>query len=363
MVDKAVDMQTAKPGVEFSRMISVRAGAEEVRRFILEHVADHPNDIAKEVATRFDMTRQAASKHLQKLVDEGLLSESGNTRARSYVLTQLEWYQEYPITPDLAEDVIWTRDISRELGKQAENALDIWHFGFTEMFNNAIDHSGGTEILVGVTRTAVSTEMVVGDNGVGIFKKIQKALNLLDETHAVLELSKGKLTTDPQRHSGEGIFFTSRMFDAFDIISGDVSLLHRSSKAEDWIMEEKHDGLGTAVWMNLDNKTTRTRSRIYEQYSADGDLGFTKTVVPVKLAQYGTDQLISRSQAKRLLARIDRFKKVVLDFTEVPTIGQAFADEIFRVFANQHPAIQLFPIRTSPDVKKMIERVKASNTT
>ena len=58
----------------------------------------------------------------------------------------------------------------------------------------------------------------------GIFKKIQKALDLLDERHAILELAKGKLTTDPKHHTGEGIFFTSRMFDEFTILSGGVLL-------------------------------------------------------------------------------------------------------------------------------------------
>jgi hypothetical protein len=46
-------------------------------------------------------------------------------------------------------------------------------------------------------------------NGVGIFKKIQNALGLEDERHAVLELSRGKLTADPARHTGEGIFFVA----------------------------------------------------------------------------------------------------------------------------------------------------------
>ena len=53
---------------------------------------------------------------------------------------------------------------------------------------------------------------MIDDDGEGIFKKIKNALNLLDEKQAVLELAKGKLTTDPSRHTGEGIFFTSRAF-------------------------------------------------------------------------------------------------------------------------------------------------------
>jgi hypothetical protein len=137
-------------------------------------------------------------------------------------------------------------------------------------------------------------------NGGGIFKKIQNALNLLDERHALLELSKGKLTTDPKRHTGEGIFFTSRMFDSYDIVSGEVYFSHEFGKPEDWIFERDKLSDGTAVWMKLHNHTARKIKKIFDQFTSGEDYGFNKTVVPVKLAQYGNDKLISRSQAKRL---------------------------------------------------------------
>src|SRR6202012_1695126 len=102
------------------------------------------------------------------------------------------------------------------------------------------------------------TEMVISDNGIGIFKKIQTELGLLDERHAILELSKGKLTTDPSRHTGEGIFFTSRMFDSFDILSGGVSFAHAQGDANDWIRDNPRYHHGSTVWMELRNHTART---------------------------------------------------------------------------------------------------------
>ncbi len=345
-------------------MTRVRARGEAVRRFILENVEKHPADICKKTAEHFNITRQAVNKHLQRLTAEHALSESGNTRNRSYRLSALsEWRNDYPITPGLAEDVVWTKDILPVIGEQPENVLDIWRYCFTEMFNNAIDHSGGATIHVHILRTAVDTEMSIADDGVGIFKKIQEALGLLDERHAILELSKGKLTTDPDKHTGEGIFFASRMVDSFDILSGGVFLSHTFGKEEDWIMERERFKNGTTVYLKLSNHTSRTLKKIYDQYAPEsGDYGFNKTVVPVKLAQYGNDKLVSRSQAKRLLARVELFKVVMLDFTNVPTIGQAFADEIFRVFANEHPGIELVPVRANSEVKRMIERAKSGGT-
>jgi hypothetical protein len=74
------------------------------------------------------------------------------------------------------------------------------------------------------------------------------------------------------------------------------------------------------------------------------------------LAIYDNEKLISRSQAKRLLARIDRFKNIIFDFEEVSSIGQGFADEIFRVYANKNPNLQLMPVNMNDSVEKMVKR-------
>ena len=127
---------------------------------------------------------------------------------------------------------------------------------------------------------------------------------------------------------------------------------------EDWILERPESTDGTTVFMKLSNHSARTDKQVFDQYSSGDDYGFTKTVVPVRLAQYGDDRLISRSQAKRLLARIDRFRSVLFDFKAVEIIGQSFADEIFRVFAQGHPDIEIIPINATPQVQQMINAAK-----
>ncbi|MEO0350594.1 MAG: DUF4325 domain-containing protein, partial [Cyanobacteria bacterium P01_A01_bin.15] len=272
--------------------------------------------------------------------------------------------QTYELSQNLQEDIVWIRDVAPHLASLPTNVLDIWNYGFTEIFNNAIDHSGGQKILIELTKNPKGAEIVIADDGEGIFQKIQRSLNLLDERHAVLELSKGKLTTDPINHSGQGIFFSSRLFDSFIILSGNVFFSHHYEKAEDWIMERTVPKEGTFVSMRLRNNTARTCKKIFDQYSAplEEDYGFIKTVVPVRLVQYGNEFLVSRSQAKRLLARVDRFKVVVLDFDKIDAIGQAFSDEVFRVFHNRNPEIQLYAINAKDEVKKMILRAGGSVT-
>jgi len=341
-------------------MTRARTRGEEIRHFILQNVEHNPGGVSKLTAEKFKISRQAVNKHLQKLRAEHALTEAGKTRNRTYRLSPLvEWRKQYQISPEVAEDVVWTNDIAPTIGEMPENVLDIWRYGFTEMFNNAIDHSGGTSITVYISKTAATTEMLINDNGVGIFKKIQTALNLLDERHSVLELAKGKLTTDPEKHTGEGIFFASRMVDSFDILSGGVFFTHKFDDSEDWIMEREKFAGGTTVWMKLDNHTARTEKKIFDRYSSGDDYGFNKTVVPVKLAQYGSDKLVSRSQAKRVLVRVELFKTVIFNFEGVETIGQAFADEIFRVFPLQHPEIEIHSSNANSAVKRMIARAKS----
>jgi hypothetical protein len=336
---------------------AIRGRGEDIRTFIVAHVARYPGDIVRRTADKFDCSRQAVHRHIQRLVEEGALLESGKTRSRTYALAQLSaWTQTYAVSADGDEGDIWLRDVRAQLEPLATNVLGIWQYGFTEMFNNALDHAEASSISVSVAKTAASSVVTIRDDGVGIFRKIQAALGLLDERHAVLELAKGKFTTDPQRHSGEGIFFSSRMFDHFSICSGSVWFSHQAKAPEDWILETDESG-GTSVRMELGNHTARSVSKVFKQFTSGDDFGFTKTVVPVRLAQYGDDNLVSRSQAKRLIVRFEKFRTVVLDFKGVVLIGQAFADEVFRVFPLAHPEVELMSLNANKEVGQMIAHV------
>lgn len=343
-------------------MTRVRARGEAVRRFIIDNVDKHPKHISRVTAQKFDISRQAVNLHLRRLVDDGALTADGTTSNRSYALAPLlSWSETYLIGDGLAEDRVWFQDVAPNLGSMPQNVSDIWHYAFTEMFNNALEHSEGAAVTVDMTKTAASTELTICDDGVGIFRKIQAALGLEDERHSVLELAKGKFTTDPAHHSGEGIFFSSRMFDEFVILSGEVFFSHEFPSVEDWILERDRCITGTLVAMTLSNHTARTTRKVFDRFTAgDDDYGFTKTVVPVNLARYGDDNLVSRSQARRLLARVDRFKTVVLDFQGIDTIGQAFADEVFRVFPGRHPEVDVVEIHARSAVKRMISRARSA---
>ena len=240
-----------------------------------------------------------------------------------------------------------------------ENILTIWQYGFTEMLNNAIDHSGATQITVGIQRTALHTTMYVSDDGEGVFLKLQRVFQLYDPRESILELSKGKLTTDPANHSGEGIFFTSKSMDSFAISSGDLVFKHDVGN-DDILLEKSHFGSGTLVLMRLSNHSNRVLREVYDEFTSADHYDFSKTIVPVRLAKYENEGLVSRSRGKRLTLRFERFKIVILDFEGVNEIGQAFADEVFRVFQNIHPDLIMTPINMTEYVEKMVRRAAVS---
>ena len=335
-----------------------RNQTKRIRSFILDQVSRNPRDVARITAEHFGITRQAVNRHLSELLKGGVLEAEGQTRNRSYKIKPVaEECFVFKITPDLAEDRVWRECFGPLVSSLQKNVVEICHYGFTEMFNNVLDHSNGKQVTTKIAVTPPWVKMFVTDNGVGIFEKIKNELGFEDERHTVLELTKGKLTTGPEHHTGEGIFFTTRMFDRFSILSGHLFFDHHELD-NDWFMEPAEEFKGTRVEMLISAKATRTTTAVFDRYtSGPNDFAFTKTHVAVNLLRYGKESLLSRSQAKRLLARLERFEEVRLDFKGVEMIGQAFADEIFRVFQKQNPRIKLAPVNTNDQVDRMIQRV------
>lgn len=98
---------------------------------------------------------------------------------------------------------------------------------------------------------------------------------------------------------------------------------------------------------------------VFDRFASDDQaFGFSKTHVPLSLATYSDEDLVFRSQARRLLARLRDFNEVLLDFDGVEMIGQAFADEIFRVYDRNHPKVDVIAININEQVEKKILRVQ-----
>jgi anti-sigma regulatory factor (Ser/Thr protein kinase) len=329
---------------------------EILKRFIIENVKEHPHDIVAITAGTFGISRQGVHVYIKKLIDENILISEGKTNGIKYELKEEEYDFAIEINENASEDEVWRTYVQPILPEIEKNIHDICYYAFTEMFNNVIDHSESDRAKISIRFNAVEINFLILDYGVGIFNKIQKSLHLKDPRHAILELAKGKCTTDEKRHTGEGIYFTSRMCDGFDILS--EKLYFHGQKNRDLLADKDKFNKGTAVFMDINRDSDRTLKQVFDSYfPTEDDYGFSRTIVPVKLLKHEGEELISRSQAKRLITRFDKFKEVVLDFEGVKMIGQPFADEVFRVFQVQNSGVYLRSVNTSEEIERMIKHV------
>lgn len=237
-----------------------------------------------------------------------------------------------------------------------ENIQSIVHYAFSEMLNNAIDHSQSKNIEVKLESNGV-IRFIVDDFGIGVFKNVMQERHLKSELEAMQDLLKGKTTTAPKAHTGEGIFFTSKVADRFILESFRYRMVVDNTIPDVFFQEKRRINRGTRVIFTIARTSDRHLNKIFEKYqSSPGSYAFDKTEVRVRLFTMGTIY-ISRSQARRILAGLEKFKKIVLDFNKVPNVGQAFADEIFRVFQNRYPNISIEPTNMNETVRFMVKRV------
>lgn len=267
--------------------------------------------------------------------------------------TSPDWHRELPVA-GLQEDQVW-RDLASDLlqDRLSPEGRSTASYAFTEMLNNAIDHSAASTVHVSVWASRWEIRCEVCDDGRGALPHLQERLDLEDVYDALGELTKGKTTTDPERHTGEGIFFTSKAVDVFTLESAGVRWTVDNVRGDQAVGgSEVH--VGTRVRWEMDPSTARAIADVFGAYT-DDDHRFTKTRTVVRLFGFGV-RFVSRSEAKRLLRGLDRFTEVVVDFTGVEEVGQGFVDEVLRVWPRQHPQVDVTPVGMTGAVDFMVRR-------
>lgn len=332
----------------------------------------------KDIAELFGISRQYASRSIAELVALGKLVKIGSTAKAMYAfpdyakkhLEILPYKISKIFRNDNLEEHQVLDKIESELPiilKQKENIRDIFTYAFSEILNNAIEHSGTEKITVDVSIKDKMLIFVVDDFGVGVFRNIMKKKGLKSELEAIQDLLKGKTTTMPASHSGQGIFFTSRAGDEFILDSYGYRLIVNNKIKDTFLQEVKGKAKrkqGTKVIFKLSIAESKHLKEIFDEFANiddESNFGFDKTEIKIKLFIRGGVH-ISRSQARRVLVGLDKFRVIVFDFDKVPMIGQAFADEIFRVFHNKYPDIKLQAVNMNEAVKFMVDRVEGHNS-
>jgi len=334
----------------------------DTRQSIIEFIERHGSSGSRELCSDLGISRQALNVHLNQLIDAGRIVRTGATRNTRYQLEKRvvrpEPYRAALPMKNLDEARAYERLASSlNLGRVLDPpAKTLFEYVFTEMLNNAVDHSESVRVKVSAALEPGFVTAEIKDYGIGVFASIAEKLRYADEHEALLHLVKGKTTTMPGKHSGEGIFFSSKAADRLLLRSHRIQVEWDEGKKDVFVSNQRFVK-GTDVRFQVRRHSRKKLEEVFNTYAPrEFDYRFSRTKVQVKLLG---KTYISRSEARRLLVNLDRFQQVELDFAGVESIGQGFADEVFRVFPNQRPGIVMEPVNARPAVAAMIRHVEA----
>src|SRR3989338_10379033 len=319
---------------------------------ILEIIEKQGKVTSSEITSKIYVSRQYVNLVISELVAEKKIIKVGGTRYAFYVSSAFA--KAHPeIFPSSFKKTYKNHSLEEhrvlleieekfpQILNLPETIRSIFTFAFSEIFNNAIEHSGSKNISIEVAERDGKLSFIVLDSGVGAFRNIMKKRGLNSEIEAVQDLLKGKTTTMPKSHSGEGIFFTSKASDLFILDSFGYQLSIQTQLSDVKVKQISISKRGTRVIFEVSVQSKLHLNDVFKKFTNltdNSNFGFDKTEIRVKL--FTTSGVhISRSQARRILSGLDKFKIILLDFDKVPLVGQAFADEIYRVFQNAQPDI------------------------
>lgn len=327
-----------------------------VSRWITEAALAAPTALREHLMQRLSISARRAGALLRQLEALGWLRREGSTRRPRHSPGALRQVVRRYELAMLQEDEPWRRDFAPCFALPP-NVTRLVRHAFTELLNNAIDHSGGESVTVSLRQTPLQAQLLVSDDGVGLFERVAASHGIREPALAMLELGKGRLTSAPARHLGQGLASTARTADVLDLHANAAAFQCRGFEQHGWRAGRGNPAAaraGTSIYVAFAIDTTRTVEQALAELSAAGDgLAFDRTRVPLGLLAGEGGVLESRAEARRVAMRLAQFRRAELDFSGVEHIGPAFADELFRVIAREQPEVLMVPTGMRPAVQAM----------
>lgn len=304
-----------------------------------------------ELAEEAGVSRQTAHAVLAGLVGEGIAEAVGAGRGAHYVPAGFRSYR-WDVR-GVEEHRVWYELLRDDaLVNVQDPARSVLAYAVSEMVNNVIDHSGSDDLTVRVGESGGEAIISIEDTGIGALERVRAGKRLESHFDALGQLSKGKLTTDPERHTGEGIFFTSKVIDRFTLAANGIEWTVDNAGGDVAVGVSTRVN-GTAIGLVHDLRSERTLEAVFGAYASGFEFDTSRTVV--KLFQHG-DSFVSRSEARRLAVGLEHFRTVVVDFRGIQRVGQGFVDELFRVWASKNENVSLEPVNMNAAVDFMVRR-------
>ena len=237
-----------------------RSRTRTIQSFIIEHVDDDPKGIARRVAQAYGISRQAANRHLDSLVDAGVLDQAGQTRARAYVLRRMAAVsRELRVTPVLNPGRVWDDHVMPILAGDRSMLRETCRGFFKEVVDNAVAHASASWISFDLVTTAREVDFSIRDDGRGLFVSLAEKLRAGMPRAAAEEFIEHArpLSSDG---SGATLRLLARGFDAFSLASSGLAC-EFDGESDTWSLVPSEVDTGTRVACRLHRTTPRERTR------------------------------------------------------------------------------------------------------
>lgn len=312
---------------------------------------------SRDIQDEFKISRAMADRYLKQLIKDKFIRKYGKTRGAYYqwgdashypLMFEKRFYSSNKDEDQVFELINAYMNFTQQANK---NTFEIVRYGMTEMINNVIDHSESKKYYVKVIITDYTMTITVRDYGIGIFRNIVSKMNFIEPEDAIFALMKGKVTTNPETHSGEGIFFTMKAMDRLIIRSYNDEI---SSEDDEITVASIRKIEGTEIQFTISRNTNKVLRKIFDKYAGEKfQYKFDRTHVYMNIGT--ADALVSRSKAKRIIQGMEKFKEIEIDFNGVKSIGQGFSHEIFNVFLKNHPNVKIIVSNAVTPIKAMVK--------
>ena len=151
-------------------MSFTRDKRDQIKNYILDKIDAGDDDYIEKASNAYNISDKTVYRYLREMVEDGILIKN----KRQYRLSYEEF--RYDIkraeAEELGEDLVYTQNILKHVEALKTNVRSIWDYGFTEIMNNAIDHSEADDIQILVRKYPLRISMAIIDDGIGISEKL-----------------------------------------------------------------------------------------------------------------------------------------------------------------------------------------------
>jgi DNA-binding transcriptional ArsR family regulator len=140
--------------------------SDEIRTAIMNQIFEKYLVDVNKLSEKFSVSPQSIYKQIHFLEDKHLIRSEKSGRTKTYSLVTLDSIDKLYSNDNLNEDEVLARDFTGILDNLSSNARQAFVYVFTEMLNNAIEHSESEKVLISADINAYAISCTIVDFGV-----------------------------------------------------------------------------------------------------------------------------------------------------------------------------------------------------